>query len=239
MTRELSDLPCKKLDWFHIQYIVRLIQKGLATIDRWVYEQDLLESFLDFYGREFLEVLGIQLDNRFLFQILQLSPSVFDPVMHLLMIRFLTNSVDKFFASRLKYKPFGKAPWPCLNPACEHYLKFVVTHLTMPSSREPDSPYSYLENPLGIFSCNCGFIYTRRGVDTTELDKFRFETIEAYGQLWSQKYLEFAETDRLRFEETALKLSCNYGGKSPNKMLRRLEAFWKSLNSNSKETQDG
>ncbi|KYC34801.1 hypothetical protein WA1_49645 [Scytonema hofmannii PCC 7110] len=91
-------LPIKELDWFHIQYIVNLIKKGLATSSRLVDEKGLRQKLLSFYGSEFLEVLGIDIsyDNRFLFDILQLQIQVFDLVMHLLMIRFLTNSLRDF-----------------------------------------------------------------------------------------------------------------------------------------------
>ncbi len=232
MTRDLKSLPCKELDWFHIQYIANLTRRGLATTDRRVDEQGLRQKLLSFYGSEFLEVQGIDVsyDNRFLFDILHLHMEVFDPVMHLLMIRFLTNSLAKFFAGKSKYKPFGNGPWLCLNPACEHYLKSVITKVVMHSKSYAGQLYSYIENPRGTFECNCGFKYSRSGADTTEVDKFRFEIILAFGQLWEQKYLECSDADRRNFQSTAYSLSVNYG-KSPINMLRKLEALWKSLNS--------
>ncbi|MBD2770702.1 TnsD family Tn7-like transposition protein [Iningainema tapete] len=232
MTRDLKLLPSKELDWFHIQYIANLTRRGLATSSRRVDETGLRQKLLSFYGSEFLEVLGIDVsyDNRFLFDIFQLHIEAFDPVMHLLMIRFLTNSLAKFFAGKSKYKPFGNGPWLCLNPACEHYLKPVVTKLVMHSKSDTKPLYSYIENPIGTFECNCGFKYSKSGADTTEVDKFRFERIVAFGQLWEQKYLECSDADRRNFQSTAYRLSVNYG-KSPTNMLRKLEALWKSLNS--------
>jgi hypothetical protein len=154
---------------------------------------------------------------------------VFDPVMHLLMIRFLRNSPPKFFARKSKYKPFGKGPWLCLNPACEHYLHSVVTKLVMFLNDDVDSTYSYIRNPRGTFECDCGFKYTKSGVDLAEVDKFRFERIVTFGQLWEQKYLELNVVDRRKFQYTAQSLSFNYG-KNPMNMLRKLEALWKVLN---------
>lgn len=231
MTCKLNLLPCKKLDWFHIQYIALLIKQGLATLDRQIDENNLRQKFMSFYGSEFLEALGIDVsyDNRNLFNIFQLNVRIFNPVMHLLMIRFLTNSITKFFAGKLKYKPFGDGPWLCLNPACENYLQPVVTRLVMSSNNNLDSDYSYIEYPRGTFECNCGFKYTKAGADTTEVDKFRFEKIVAFGRLWEEKYLLLCATDKQNFQSTAYNLSFNYG-KSPINMLRKLEALWKSLN---------
>lgn len=208
-----------------------LAKKGLATAYRWVHEKDLRQRFFSYYTREFLEVLGIDVseDNPLLFEVLQLFPRGFDPVMHLLMIRFLTDSLEKFWKNNFKYQPFGKGPWPCLNPACEHYLEPVVTQLVMPDKSEWEEPYSYIEHPRGFFECDCGFKYSRRGADRTELDKYRFDRIESYGQLWEQKYLKCGEAQRQKFQDTAFKLSYSYDSLNPRNRLRKLEAFWQSL----------
>jgi Tn7-like transposition protein D/TniQ len=231
MTCDFKSLPSKELDWFHIQYIVLLMKRNLATLDRQVYEPGLRQKFLSFYGSEFLEALGINFsyNNINLFNILRLNREVFDPVMHLLMIRFLRNSPSTFFARKSKYKPFGKGPWLCLNPACEHYLHFVVTKLVMLFNRDVYSTYSYIKNPQGTFECDCGFKYSKSGVNLNKLDKFRFERIVTFGHLWEQKYLELNVVDRQNFQQTAQSLSFNYGN-NPLNMLRKLEALWKSLN---------
>ncbi|MEH2031197.1 MAG: TnsD family Tn7-like transposition protein [Nostoc sp.] len=231
MTCNFKSLPSKELDWFHIQYIVLLIKRNLATLDRQVYEQGLRQKFLSFYGSEFLEALGINVSNNNinLFKIFRLHLEVFDPVMHLLMIRFLRNSPSTFFARKSKYKPFGKGPWLCLNPACEYYLHSVVTKLVMLLSNDLNSTYSYIKNPIGTFECDCGFQYSKIGVNLTKVDKFRFERIVTFGQLWEQKYLELNVVDRRNFQQAAYNLSSNYS-KSPMTMLRKLEALWKSLN---------
>lgn len=231
MSCDLESLPCKELDWFHIQYMTLLAKKGLATVDRWVYKQDLRRRFFSYYTREFLEVLGIDVseDNLLLFEVLQLFPRVFDPVMHLLMIRFLSHSLLKFWQNDFKYQPFGQGPWLCLNPACEHYLQPVVTKLVMLDQSEGEELYSYIEHPRGIFECDWGFKYSRRGADRTELDKYRFDRIESYGQLWEQQYLKYGEAQRQQFQDTAFKLSYSYDSLTPRNRLRKLEAFWQSL----------
>lgn len=231
MTCDFKSLPCKELDWFHIQYMALLSRRNLATLDLQIYERRLRQEFLSFYGNEFLEALGrdVSYKNKNLFNILRLDLEVFDPVMHLLMIRFLSDSPSTFFARKSKYKPFGKGPWLCLNPACEHYLHFVVTKLEMLLNSEIDSTYSYITNPRGTFECDCGFKYSKSGVNLTEDDKFRFERIVTFGQLWEQKYWELNVEERRHFQHTAYTLSFN-DGRSPMNMLRQLEALWKSVN---------
>jgi hypothetical protein len=204
---------------------------NLATLDLQIYERRLRQEFLSFYGNEFLEALGrdVSYKNKNLFNILRLDLEVFDPVMHLLMIRFLSDSPSTFFARKSKYKPFGKGPWLCLNPACEHYLHFVVTKLEMLLNSDIDSTYSYITDPRGTFECDCGFKYSKSGVNLTEDDKFRFERIVTFGQLWEQKYWELNVEERRNFQHTAYTLSFN-DGRSPMNMLRQLEALWKSVN---------
>lgn len=229
MSHDRGNLPCQELDWFHIQYMNLLTKKGLAISSLWVEKTDLRRRFLSYYGRDFLEVLGINVsaDNLLLFEILQLFPRVFDPVMHLLMIRFLTNSFEKFWRKTSKYQPFGKGPWLCFNPACEHYLQPVVTKVVMLDKSERDDTYSYIEQPRGFFECICGFKYSRSRVCEAELDMYRFDRIESYGQLWEQKYLKYDSAERQKFQKTAFRLS-DYDG-SPRNRLRKLEAFWQSL----------
>lgn len=231
MSRDIGNLPCKELDWFHIQYMTLLMKKGLATTYDWVHQEDLRRQFFSYYGREFLEVLGIDVreDNPLLFEVLQLFPRVFDPVMHLLMIRFLNHSLKKFWKNNFSYQPFGKGPWLCLNPACKNYLQPVVTKLVIPEKGHREEPYAYLEHPQGIFECNCGFKYSRSGTYLTELDMYQFDRIESYGHLWEEKYFTCGETQRQKFQDTAFKLSYSYSWLNPLQRLRKLEAFWQSL----------
>lgn len=62
MSCDLESLPCKELDWFHIQYMTLLAKKGLATVDRWVYKQDLRRRFFSCYTKEFLEAFWQSLE---------------------------------------------------------------------------------------------------------------------------------------------------------------------------------
>jgi hypothetical protein len=48
---------------------------------------------------------------------------------YLLLIRFLTDLLDRLFTTKYQYQPFGKVPWICLNPAANHYRQPVITNL--------------------------------------------------------------------------------------------------------------
>jgi len=84
--------------------------------------------------------------------------------------------VEQFFNIDYDYKPFGDAPWLCLNAAADHYLQPVVTELAI--SRCCDT-----KKPVGTFRCSCGMIYCRTGPDETEDDKYRIGKIKAYGPI--------------------------------------------------------
>jgi hypothetical protein len=40
--------------------------------------------------------------------------------------------------------------------------------------------------PMGIFSCECGFIYTRMGPDKSDDDISRADSVRAYGHMWEE-----------------------------------------------------
>lgn len=48
--------------------------------------------------------------------------------------------------------PCGKGPWPCRNPLADHFKQDVVTDLRIYRNRNAN---------VGIFSCVCGYRYTR------------------------------------------------------------------------------
>jgi hypothetical protein len=44
--------------------------------------------------------------------------------------------------------------------------------------------------PVGVFHCNCGFIYQRLGHDKSEKDKFTYNSVREYGKVWEDKLAE-------------------------------------------------
>ena len=132
-------------------------------------------------------------------QIVRKHRKVFHPIRHLLMIRFLGESIETFFQNNKQYRPFGKSPWLCLNAAANHYLQPVVIDLEISHCLEN-------KKPLGTFSCVCGMIYSRSGEDKTEEDKLRIGRVITYGRVWEDKLRELVEVKKLGLRATAREL---------------------------------
>lgn len=198
-----SSLSSREPEWFRRRYMALLIDKGFATPTGRVNQRRLLDNFLFFYGHEMLAALDSMVnfkeEHNWVSSIVRKHRKSFHPVRHLLMIRFLTNSISEFFNTNHEYKPFGEEPWLCLNAAADHYLKPVVTNLVI-------TQCSDTKEPVGTFSCSCGMVYCRTGPDTTDEDKQRIGKVKAFGQLWEQKLKQLVEIERLGLRETARRL---------------------------------
>ncbi|MBW4599042.1 MAG: TnsD family transposase [Calothrix sp. FI2-JRJ7] len=221
-----NKLPSQDARWFDKQYKFLLIQKGLANANGRVKLKQLLDEFIFFYGREMLGALDSMVDyedeSNWLFAIVRKHRKSFHPIRHLLFIRFLTEAVAEFFTADYQYKPFGNAPWLCLNAAADHYLQPVVTNLTVTHCLEN-------KRPLGTFFCDCGMIYCRTGPDKTEQDKLRIGKIIQFGSVWEKKLKDLVEVQRLSLRETARQMNvdaktvCRYVSKL------KLRSCWKTL----------
>ncbi len=88
--------PSRTLEWFTTRYRTLLIEQGYANTTGRVKQKKLLDDFVFFYGREFLNVLNSQVSyedsSNWLTQIVRKHRKVFHPIRHLLMIRFLEES---------------------------------------------------------------------------------------------------------------------------------------------------
>lgn len=220
-----SQLASRELEWFQKKYITLLIDKGFANANKRVNLKKLIDNFLFFYGNQMLEAVNSMVTyekgDNWLFSIFRKHRKSFHPVRHLLIIRFLTNSIDDFFNNDYQYKPFGDAPWLCLNAATEHYLKPVVNNLLISHCLDN-------KKPLGTFSCSCGMVYCRTGPDETEEDKLRIGKIIEFGLVWEQKLKELVEIQRLGLRETARRLNVD-----PRTIIRyasrlKLTTYWQS-----------
>lgn len=190
-----------------LRYKNLLYEKDLATNRLRVKQDELHEMVVDYYGTELLEILESGLDKNDEYNWLRVvtrgvSRTV-HPLRHILLILFLTDDVDTFFKGiRKAYNPFGKGPWPCLNKASDHYEQDVVTHLTVTAD-------SKIREPVGTFACECGYIYSRKGPDKLEKDRYRKGRVKAFGLVWEDK-LKTLLSERCRsYHEMARQLGCD------------------------------
>ena len=83
------------------------------------------------------------------------------PIHHLLLMQFLGLKIETLFQFPTEFKPFGSGPWPCLNPASNHYQQLTITECTFIYNTK------IIGDVIGTFACYCGFTYNRRGPDTS------------------------------------------------------------------------
>lgn len=162
-----------------------LLKKDLATPNGSIKQSTLYKEFIDFYGKDFLKFIESDIDNTYEYNWLRVitrnCSRAVHPIRHLLFINFLTQDIEKFFSSfKEEFYPFGKGPWLCLNKASNHYKQYVVNDLNI-------TPDYKTRIPVGTFTCSCGFIYSRKGPDKVESDKYKIGRIKQFGYQWEEK----------------------------------------------------
>ncbi len=146
---------------------------------------ELQETFVSYYNDNVLLYLNCTLNRKssdnWLARLVRKPDGSQHPLQHLLLMHFLRCSVEAFFSRPPNYLPFGIGPWPCLNAASDHYRQYSIEKCKIIYG-------SYIGGrPLGIFSCACGFIYSRTGPDKSIEDQFRFGRIKTFGEVWETK----------------------------------------------------
>jgi Tn7-like transposition protein D/TniQ len=217
------NLAAHSPEYFQQQYRSLLIDREYANSNGRVRRVRLDRDFRLFYDREMLALLDSSLaengDVHWLFDLPCKHRKSFHPIRHLLLIRFLTDSVDRFFSTKYQYQPFGKAAWICLNPAANHYRKPVITDLKISHCLEN-------KRPLGVFSCECGMIYCRTGPDESEEDRYKIGKIIEFGELWQQRLRELVEEQKLGLRAIARELRVDARTVKRYVSSLKLESHW-------------
>ncbi|MDP4092955.1 MAG: TnsD family transposase [Bacillota bacterium] len=182
-------------------YLSALKKKGFATATGRVYQKEFISSFIAFYGLSFLKMVQSEVDkndyeNSWLLSIVRKHRKSFHPMRHLLLMRFLSGSAEEFIRNSNAYLPFGKGPWPCLNPAAAHYKELIVKNIKITHCLDT-------KLPVGTFTCSCGFIYSRRGPDVFKNDLYKIGRIKQFGSVWEEKLSILSEDDELSLRERA------------------------------------
>jgi hypothetical protein len=182
------------LEALFVCYKSILADNGLAAARGKIRGVRLLKLFEATYSPSLLHLLKSDIGNRkhgdwptLLIQLLNQNIPA-HPLRHLLLIRLFGYSAEAFFnrlqeirSSPLRSTPppFGFGPWPCLNPATDHFQQLVI---------EACQVISHVERniPVGIFKCDCGFIYARNGPDAAPEDRFKISRVKAYGLVWEE-----------------------------------------------------
>lgn len=172
-----------------------------------VLQQYFTQQFKQYYGDEFLTLVDCDFDEysdtSWLRSIARKHRKAFHPVQHLLLLQFLNVSFKDLENLRgKKYEPFGQAPYYCLNPAAEHYKQRVISSVAITTCMDT-------KNPVGTFSCDCGFVYSRRGPDVDKSDSLKVGRIKNFGSVWQAKLMQLAISG-LSYYRIAQILDCDY-----------------------------
>lgn len=174
-------------EWFIGQYKNRLMQKGLATSNGVVNMRAFIGGFINYYGKKVLGAfeadLNIDDKTNWLKDMVRVRGISRQPIRHILLSQFLDIDIHELFNEKIEYKPFGDAPWPCLNYVCKNYMKPVIKEVNVKHNSKHNSP-------IGTFKCSCGFTYVRKGPDKNKEDRLKVGYIKEFGGIWESKLKE-------------------------------------------------
>jgi hypothetical protein len=167
-----------------------LLRQGLAYYNGNVRTAELIDRFVAFFTPKLLTEFRCEIKSvRSNWVLRLLHPCKTEiaqhPLRHILLIIFLGIAIDRFFENFEEFKPFGTGPWPCLNPTADHCNHTVITGVRIQEGIKGKPGV-----PRGIFSCACGFIYTRYGPDERDEDRFRYDSVMEYGKTWEEHFIK-------------------------------------------------
>ncbi len=184
-----------------------------------IFLNNLSESFFNHYSSDLLDLLQCNQDelnaSNWLFSLLNslnYNKAVY-PLRHLLLIQFLGHSAKSFFELTLKKKlispltqenPFGSGPWPCLNPASDHFQELRISKCSIIYKGKQSIPN-------GTFSCSCGFVYFRRRVDRSTNGLFSNPWVSRFGHVWEEALRNLWSEASLSCGEIAKRLGVSNG----------------------------
>jgi Tn7-like transposition protein D/TniQ len=198
------------LQTLHQLYLKQLVVLGFASHQsKQVDMKGLVRAFKSFYPPELLKSFSCELDETvkrdWVGRLLKEQRHQYHPLRHLLLIHFLGYTAEAFFALDPEEKPFGDGPWPCLNPASDHYLEKRIQEYHVSSVKSVKK-----RPPVATFSCSCGFVYSRSGPDTSEKERFRCEKILSFGSLWETRLRQLWEDPTVSFERIVTDLKSTH-----------------------------
>ncbi len=195
-------------DEVRCRYTLLLESHGLTTAKGLTRMRALRDRIEDRYGQLLTRLgchLGVGPGVDWLARLVRQRPEQQHTLYHLLLIQSLGHSAESFFAlpREHRHEPFGQGPWPCLNPTAAHYRQSVATLVRI-------SRGSVSGAPVGLFTCTCGFTYSRKGPDHVPDDRFRILQVRARGELWEAMLRELWTDPTRTLEGIADQLGASY-----------------------------
>lgn len=205
----LDNPTCYELEYVQALFRAKLQYSGLASINGKVHVAKVCQALVEFYGIDFMRRMRSLPDDNsatnwvnILFG-KQTNPRHTHPLRQILLIGFLFPSFDAFLASKPEFLPFAHSPWPCLNSLAGHFNQDIITDCKMSRSKS-------LPPIIGTFTCECGFKYSRRGPDTSEADRLRYDIVVDHGNILREKIRELYFEKHLTIHQITKRLGHSY-----------------------------
>lgn len=147
----LDEVEDGRTDFAELSKLYRneLRSRGLMRSRFKVDQVALQDAFMDRFGSVIGRFRGLvsadQLRGQWLATLARKQRKASHPIEHLLLRDLLCSRAERD-------EPCGKGPWPCRNPLADHIDEDVVTDLRIYRNRAAE---------VAVFSCACGFRYTR------------------------------------------------------------------------------
>lgn len=164
------------------KYVNLLARRGFIAGTGNTKRKEVYCSFQNMFSQNLLKLLQSPVSFEridWLTLIFQKHHKSFHPLRHILIMLFLEIELSDLQNNEL-YRPFGNGPWLCLNKICVNYHKRVVTSLKI-------TRCSTTGKPVGTFTCDCGFVFSRSGPDLHSDDQYKIGNIKEYGMVWENK----------------------------------------------------
>lgn len=200
-------LPPRNGSFVREQYQALLAKQNYLTLTGAIRTNSLLSDFVNFFSDSLLSMLHCELDRAYAgwetwLNKLVRGETIHYPLFHVLALLFLKSSVQQFFQESLsdhRFRLFGQGPWPCLNPVCSYYKQL---HIQTCRIRQVGIREGY----SGVFSCDCGFTYSRIFSGTVPGNIYQSNKILAYGPLWQETLCELWQNSPLTLAQIAQRL---------------------------------
>jgi hypothetical protein len=201
--------------FFRKRFLNKLFEKNLATANGTVHITELEKEFSEHFSSDFLSLLSSKLEGNttWLRRLVQATVHFQHPIRNLLLLYFLQISVENFLEISETFFPFGKPPFPCLNPASDHYQELRIEKLTIKKIYHKESGIS------AVFKCDCGFVYRRSGYNETGERTYEYDSIVSFGNVFEKKIIEL-NSEGLSAKQIGSKL--NISGNVVKSQLKKL-----------------
>ncbi|GAV10823.1 TnsD family Tn7-like transposition protein [Paenibacillus sp. NAIST15-1] len=193
MADQLMKVPIDVLDRDKIRtkFLLLLRERNLVTASMSIRQNKLHHMFISKMPLTLLKKLESEIDMDYEYNWLRVLTRKGErhvhPLRHLLMLSFLSQDIEGLLNIRSLEGIFGQEPWPCLNKAAAHYSDNVITQIQI--SRDYKTG-----DPIGTFSCSCGFVYSRKGPDHNEQNRYRIGRVKNFGSVWMDKLQQLRAT---------------------------------------------